>query len=117
MATPRVLPEDEQLYLERGKASELIDKLLFEHLQHAAKCRIEEKFAVSIAVSFERNAHSTEVKAKISYSKKYSELLEGTTSPFEQLDIESQLESDLGPSWQTSCFAPSKEASSRLKPS
>jgi hypothetical protein len=95
MAAPRVLREDEQLSLEKSKAVELIDELLFEHLQHAAKCRVEEKFAVSIAVTFERNAHSTEVKAKISYSKKYSDLLEGTASPFQQLDLESAIEAEV----------------------
>jgi hypothetical protein len=95
MASPRVLKETEQLCLEKAKATELVAALLLEHLPHAASCRVEEKFAVSIAITFERNAHNTELKAKISYSKKYSEVIEAIASPFQQLNIESAIQDEV----------------------
>jgi hypothetical protein len=104
----RVCLEDEQLKFEQEKACDLIRELLATHLFLAAKCRVEEKFAVGFALTFERDAHSTIVKAKISYSKKYSEVIEGTASPYEQLEmsptaeamvslVEAEVESMFGP--------------------
>lgn len=95
MASPRVLKETEQLGLEKAKAAELVDALLLEHLPHAASCRVEEKFTVSIGITFERNAHNTELTAKISYSKKFSDVIEAVASPFQQLDIVSAIQEEV----------------------
>lgn len=62
--------------LELAKAQELASYLLKEHLVEAGKTGIAGRFAMSLSLTFDRLAGRTAIKAKVAYSRKFTEELE-----------------------------------------
>jgi hypothetical protein len=62
---------------ELAKAQELASYLLKEHLAEAGKTSIAGKFSISLSLTFDRLAGRTSIKAKVAYSRKYTDELEG----------------------------------------
>jgi len=70
----------DQLGLEQkelNKAQELANYLLQEHLEQAGKTSIAGRFSISLSLTFERLAGRTSIKAKVAYSRKFTDELEG----------------------------------------
>jgi len=62
---------------ELTKAQELANYLLKEHLEQAGKTSIAGRFSISLSLTFDRLAGRTSIKAKVSYSRKFTDELEG----------------------------------------
>jgi len=70
----------DQLALEQKeltKAQELANYLLKEHLVEAGKTSIAGRFTMGLSLTFDRQASRTSIKAKVAYSRKFTEELEG----------------------------------------
>ena len=70
----------DQLELEQReltKAQELASYLLKEHLVEAGKTSIAGRFTMGLSLTFDRLAGRTSIKAKVSYSRKFTDELEG----------------------------------------
>ncbi|GDX76266.1 hypothetical protein LBMAG41_13420 [Cyanobium sp.] len=66
---------DEQREL--TKAQELTSYMLKEHLAEAAKTSIAGRFTMGLSLTFDRLPGRTSIKAKVGYSRKFSDELEG----------------------------------------
>lgn len=62
---------------ELAKAQELTNYLLKEHLAEAAKTSIAGRFAIGLSLTIDRLAGRTSIKAKVAYSRKFTDELEG----------------------------------------
>jgi hypothetical protein len=62
---------------ELTKAQELTSYLLEQHLAEAGKTSIAGKFSISLSLTFDRLAGRTFIKAKVAYSRKFTDELEG----------------------------------------
>lgn len=62
---------------ELAKAQELTNYLLQEHLTKAAKTSIAGRFTIGLSLNIDRLAGRTAIRAKVTYSRKFSEELEG----------------------------------------
>ena len=62
---------------ELAKAQELANYLLKEHLEQAGKTSIAGRFSISLSLTFDRLAGRTSIKAKVAYSRKFTDELEG----------------------------------------
>ena len=62
---------------ELAKAQELTDYLLKEHLTEAAKTSIAGRFTIGLSLTIDRLAGRTSIKAKVAYSRKFTDELEG----------------------------------------
>jgi hypothetical protein len=68
----------DQLELEQReltKAQELASYLLKQHLAEAGKTSIAGRFSISLSLTFDRLAGRTSIKAKVAYSRKYTDEL------------------------------------------
>jgi hypothetical protein len=68
----------DQLELEQReltKAQELASYLLKQHLAEAGKTSIAGRFSTSLSLTFDRLAGRTSIKAKVAYSRKYTDEL------------------------------------------
>ena len=61
---------------EKGKALESLKYLFEEHFVRASETSIAGKFALGFSLTFERLAGRTSIKAKVSYSRKFTDELE-----------------------------------------
>lgn len=84
----KVLTDSQQLQLEKDKAKNLFAYLIDLHLEPASNCKEAGVYAVSVSLKFERDAFSTKVIGKISYSRKYTDAVEEIASATEQLEVE-----------------------------
>ena len=62
---------------ELAKAQELTSYLLKEHLEQASKTSIAGRFTIGLSLTFDRLAGRTSIKAKVAYSRRFTEELEG----------------------------------------
>jgi uncharacterized coiled-coil protein SlyX len=62
---------------ELTKAQELMSYMLKEHLAEAAKTSIAGRFTMGLSLTFDRLAGRTSIKAKVAYSRKFTDELEG----------------------------------------
>ena len=62
---------------ELTKAQELTSYMLKEHLAEAAKTSIAGRFTMGLSLTFDRLAGRTSIKAKVAYSRKFTDELEG----------------------------------------
>lgn len=62
---------------ELAKAKELTDYLLENHLAEAAKTSIAGRFTIGLSLTIDRLAGRTSIKAKVAYSRKFTDELEG----------------------------------------
>jgi hypothetical protein len=62
---------------ELAKAQELTNYLLKEHLTEAAKTSIAGRFTIGLSLTIDRLAGRTSIKAKVAYSRKFTDGLEG----------------------------------------
>jgi hypothetical protein len=62
---------------ELAKAQELTSYMIKEHLAEAAKTGIAGRFTMGLSLTFDRLAGRTSIKAKVAYSRKFTEELEG----------------------------------------
>jgi hypothetical protein len=62
---------------ELTKAQELTSYMLKEHLAEAAKTGIAGRFAMGLSLTFDRLAGRTCIRAKVAYSRKFTDELEG----------------------------------------
>jgi len=62
---------------ELSKAQELTNYLLKEHLVEAGKTSIAGRFTMGLSLTFDRLAGRTSIKAKVAYSRKHTDELEG----------------------------------------
>jgi hypothetical protein len=62
---------------ELAKAQELTNYLLKEHLAEAGRTSIAGRFTMGISLCFDRLAGRTSIKAKVAYSRKFTDELEG----------------------------------------
>jgi hypothetical protein len=62
---------------ELTKAQELTSYMLKEHLAEAAKTSIAGRFTMGLSLVFDRLAGRTSIKAKVAYSRKFTDELEG----------------------------------------
>ncbi len=65
--------EQELRETEKAKAMELFEQLLEAHFDRAVQTKADEVFKISFALTFERAFTHTDVKAKVSYSRKYTD--------------------------------------------
>jgi hypothetical protein len=70
---------DQMAAEQRGltKAQELTSYMLKEHLAEAAKTSIAGRFTMGLSLTFDRLAGRTSIKAKVAYSRKFTDELEG----------------------------------------
>jgi hypothetical protein len=71
-------PAFDQLDLEQReltKAQELTSYLLAQHLAEAGKTSIANRFAIGLSLTFDRLAGRTSIKAKVAYSRKFTDEL------------------------------------------
>jgi len=86
----------DQLGLERrelAKAQELASYLLKEHLAEAARTSIAGRFTMGLSLTFDRLAGRTSIKAKVAYSRKFTDELEGFAQ-YQQGGLFENLEDD-----------------------
>jgi hypothetical protein len=70
----RMSVEEEALReAEKAKALEVFKQLLEAHFDRAVETKADEVFKISFALTFERAFTHTDVKAKVSYSRKYTD--------------------------------------------
>lgn len=62
---------------ELAKAQELTNYLLKEHLAEAAKTSIAGRFTIGLSLTIDRLAGRTSIKAKVAYSRRFTDELEG----------------------------------------
>jgi hypothetical protein len=62
---------------ELTKAQELTSYMLNQHLAEAAKTSVAGRFTMGISLCFDRLAGRTSIKAKVAYSRKFTDELEG----------------------------------------
>lgn len=62
---------------ELAKAQELTNYLLKEHLAEAANTSIAGQFTIGLSLTIDRLAGRTSIKAKVAYSRKFTDELEG----------------------------------------
>lgn len=70
----------DQLDLEQrelSKAQELASYLIKEHLAEAGKTSVAGRFTMGLSLTFDRLAGRTSIKAKVAYSRKFTDELEG----------------------------------------
>jgi hypothetical protein len=72
---------------ELAKAQELASYMLKEHLAEAAKTSIAGRFTMGLSLTFDRLAGRTSIKAKVAYSRKYTDELEGFAQHQQQGDL------------------------------
>jgi hypothetical protein len=72
---------------EKDKALESLEYLLNEHFDRASETSIAGKFAIGFSLTFDRMAGRTSIKAKVSYSRKFTDELEA----FAQLGTQGDL--------------------------
>jgi len=78
---------------ELTKAQELTSYMLKEHLAEAAKTSIAGRFTMGLSLTFDRLAGRTSIKAKVAYSRKFTDELEGFAQ-HQQGDLFDNLEDD-----------------------
>jgi hypothetical protein len=86
----------DQMAVERReliKAQELTSYMLKEHLAEAAKTSNAGRFTMSLSLTFDRLAGRTSIKAKVAYSRKFAEELEGFAQ-HQQGDLFDSVEGD-----------------------
>ncbi len=83
-----VITEAFQLAREKERARELFDLLLGNNIEQAVNCRTDEKFVMGFSFTFERNAHGTDITGKVTYSKKFTETIEGVAINALQCEME-----------------------------
>lgn len=69
---------------EHMKAQESLAYLLREHFQKASDTSIAGKFTLGFSLTFERLAGRTSIKAKVSYSRKFTDEVEAFAQLHEQ---------------------------------
>jgi hypothetical protein len=69
--------QDELEQRELLKAQELASYLLKGHLAEAGKTSIAGRFTMGLSLTFDRLAGRTSIKAKVAYSRKFTDGLEG----------------------------------------
>lgn len=72
---------------EKDKALESLTYLLEEHFVKASQTSLAGKFALSFSLVFDRLAGRTSIKAKIAYSRKFTDEMEVFAQAVEQVSL------------------------------
>jgi hypothetical protein len=72
---------------EKAKALESLQYLLIEHFDRASETSIAGKFALGFSLTFDRLCGRTSIKAKVSYSRKFTDEVEAFAQLAQQGDL------------------------------